>query len=248
VQSRRLGGLALVLAATLVAIVPAHRVAAAGESLRIEPPAQAVAEGATFTAKVIQSTSIPSGGTQVTLVFDPAMVQVVSVRWGEPFATAPILLPSDMQAAVDAANTSGRLATVAAAFLPPGNVPAGDADFLVIELRAVGCGETELGLPVGPADAQMLDGREGTYGQPVEVSTSPGRVSLCAAAPGETPPVTGAGSPAPGAPSDDTTGTPADGLPLLPLALVAGAGVVIVAGAWWALRRPGRGPADGGSS
>lgn len=247
-QSRMIGfGLALVLVAALAALAPASPVAAAGESLRIEPASQVVPEGSTFTATIVQSTSIATSGTQASLVFDPGLVQIVSVSWGEPFAAAPILVPGDIAAAIVAANASGELKTIAGAFLPPGNVPVGDAEFLVVELSAVGCGETTLGLPVGDADALMLDGRDGTYGGNLEVATTPGTVTLCAAA-AETPPLTGAGSPDPSAPDAGGTGSPDGGLPILPLALVAVAIVVIAAGAWWALRRPRRGPADGGSS
>ena len=156
----------------------------AGNSLRIEPYYSGLANNATFGVRVVQKADLPTSGAQATITFDPAILQVVSVAKGTAYAAAPVFVAAG-PAAIATANTSGRLAGVAAAFLPPGSVPAGQADFLVIEFRVIACGETELGLPVGPSDAGLLDGRSATYGNPISVATVGGLVTACA--PGVTP-------------------------------------------------------------
>jgi hypothetical protein len=151
---------------------------AAGNSLRIEPGVQGVARDGTFDVKVVQNAEVASSGAQATVTFDPTLLQITAVAKGVGYAAAPVFTGAGPEA-ITAANGSGRLATVAAAFLPPGNVPAGDQDFLVISFRAIACGQAELGLPVGPADASILDGQAGTYGQALPITTSGGRVVIC---------------------------------------------------------------------
>jgi hypothetical protein len=177
--------LALAAAAIVAATVGAPGVAASGDTMRIEPPSQTVAEGSTFTVRVVHDASVRTSGAQATVTFDRAKVQVTAVTRGTPHAGAAIFAPSDIAGAIASANQTGRLATIATAFIPPDSVPAGDADFLVITFRAVGCGTSSLGLPAGPADAVLLDGREATYGNGIEVTTTGGEVTVDC--PGGTP-------------------------------------------------------------
>jgi hypothetical protein len=183
---------------------------AAGNTLRIEPVSSAVAEDATFTARVVQQADVATSGAQATVTFDPALLQVTNVSRGGPYADAPVVAGIS-PAAITAANSSGRLAGVAAAFLPPDSVPAGEADFLVIEFKAIGCGRSELGLPVGPTDAALLDGRDATYGEPLPLTTIGGSVTTCVTSASPTPgtsPSPGT-SPTPGtSPSPGTSPTP----------------------------------------
>src|SRR5262245_49038465 len=150
---------------------------AAGNAFRINLPTAVVGAHARFFVRIDQQTAVATSGAQATLVFDPSLLQVTTVQARGPYATAPIFLGAT-DAAIAAANTSGRLATVAAAFLPPGSVPAGPAEFLEIGLRAVGCGRTELGVPAGPADAMLLDGSGSDYGQTLTVGAISGNLTI----------------------------------------------------------------------
>jgi hypothetical protein len=191
IRNRRLGlGCGVLVASLLLAVgglsLPSPAVAA-GASLRIDPVAGAVGKGATFTAKVIANSEVAMSGAQATVKFDPALLQVTTVAKGVDFANAPILTGAG-DAAITAANASGSLTTVAAAYLPPGSVPAGDRQFLVITFKAIACGQSTLGLPVGAADAGLLDGRAATYGHPVTVTAVAGAVTVsCAPLPTPVP-------------------------------------------------------------
>jgi hypothetical protein len=235
--------LVLAAAAVVLATLGAPSVAAARNTMRIEPPSQTVAEGSTFTVRVVHNASVKTSGAQATVTFDRAKVQVTAVTRGTPHAAAAIFAPSDMAGAIAAANQAGRLATVATAFLPPASLPPGDADFLVITFKAVGCGTSSLGVPAGPMDAVLLDGRDATYGNGIEVTTTGGEVTVdCpggtptpAEAPVRTPtPAGGAvdGVAAP-PPATDTlsfeTSHPTDWTPLLPIGLAAIIAVVAIA-------------------
>jgi hypothetical protein len=148
-------------------------------SLRIDPSVVKVAKDTEFTVHVVQDSPVATSGAQASVDFDPEIVQVVSVSPAGIYAKAPFILPKDLKADVEFANHSGRLAQVAAAFIPPNAVPAGDAAFLDVTFRVIGCGQMSIELPIGVFDAQMIDGREGSYGAPVPVDTSAGSVLTC---------------------------------------------------------------------
>jgi hypothetical protein len=168
--------MAAVLASAVLA-TPLH--AADGASLRIDPLVVRVVAGGDFEVQVVQEAPLAVSGAQASILFDPKVLQVESVQPGDAYANAPLLLPKDQAANIKAANESGRLAQIAAAFLPPGAVPAGEASFLVVRFRAIACGQSALQLPVGPLDAQMIDGRPQTYGYPVSVTAAGGQVITC---------------------------------------------------------------------
>src|SRR5262245_21133460 len=171
------GGLAAALVAVLLGASPA---AAADATLRIDPSNVAVGRDQTFEIQVVQQAPVETSGAQISLTFDPAIVQIISIARGPGYARAPILVPDAMDAAIQAANASGRLAQVAAAFTPPDAIPVGESGFLVITLKVVGCGETDLGLPVGgPFNAQMISGRSADYGDQVPVAAAGGHVTTC---------------------------------------------------------------------
>ena len=177
--------LALALAAK-----PGRAPVAAADSdatLRIEPAVVKVVGGAEFAVQLVQVAPVASSGAQASIEFDPSILQIVSVSPVGAYAQAPFILPKDIAEDVRSANHSGKLAQVAAAFLPPTSVPPGSAPFLAIGFRAVGCGETSLDLPVGALDAQMIDGREGSYGEPLTVGTTGGSVTTCVDASDATP-------------------------------------------------------------
>ena len=157
-------------------------VSAASATMRIDPATQTVAQGATFTVKVIENNSVPTLGAQVSITFDRTKAQITAVAWGTSFANAPVLIPSDMAAAIAQANSSGKLSKLAATFLlPTDSVQPGDADVVDITFKATGCGSVALGVPIGPSDASLLDGRDATVGNTLSVTTSGGSVTVCGA-------------------------------------------------------------------
>jgi hypothetical protein len=222
--ARRLA-LAATLSVAVLVSVAGSGVSAAGPTLRIQPGSVAVSKGTAFDVHIVQDASQAISGAQISLTFDPKVLQVARVAPGAGYADASVFLPSDMTAAIVVANQTGKLGTVAAAFVPPSSVPPGNRDFLVITLTAVGCGATRLGLPVGPADAVMLDGAAGTYGNTVGVATSEGAVSVdCGGSTTASSPAGAAARPSGGAPGASasisaSTSAPTAAVPIGPQAL-----------------------------
>ena len=225
-------GLAAALALGTAAIAaPVATAAAASAALRIEPATVSVTAGSSFSLQVIQEPAIATSGAQASLNFDPKILQVVSVTRGAAYAGAPIFLPHDVASDIRSANVTGHLAQIAAAYTPPTAVPPGAATFLVVQFRAVACGQTDVTLPTGgPFNAQMISGESADYGQPVSpILTSSGHVATCV----------GADSVTPGITQTQTGGSGTTG-PAIPLPLLAVAGVVIaavLAGFAWQSRR-----------
>jgi hypothetical protein len=219
VRIRQTVGGALILAFALASSGAASTAAAAtGASLQIEPANVAVANGASFSVKVVQNADVATSGAQASIVFDPRILQIDSVAPGPAYQSAPIFLPKDLETDIWTANTTGRLAQVAAAQTPPNAVPPGAADFLVVRFQVVACGETEISLPQGgPFNAQMISGQADRYGFEVPVATTAsGHVTTCVGPDG----VTAGALTSPG-----TGGAAASGIPLGVIAL---AGVVAV--------------------
>jgi hypothetical protein len=180
VQTTRTAALCLVLASVLTSAIAPATSAAAPATLGIAPANAAVAQGQTFELQVVQDSPIATSGAQASVSFDPAILQIVSVSAGPAYARAPIFEPPDLATDVLHANMTGRLAQLAAAFTPPASVPAGTGVFLVIRFRAVGCGQTDIGLPaVGPFNAQMISGEASDYGNVVPLTTTGGHVTTC---------------------------------------------------------------------
>jgi hypothetical protein len=152
--------------------------ALAPNRLEISAADSTAAVGESIAVRVIQTTQIPTSGTQATLNFDRAKLQIKSVSWGEAFQSAAVLVPSEWSQAIESANASGSLKKVAAAFTPPNQVPAGTRDLLTITFSAVGCGQSKLELPIGPTDATMLDGETTGYGDTITVGTVGGTVEV----------------------------------------------------------------------
>lgn len=179
-RSLVLGSVMAIALATAIVSAP---VAAADASLKIDPANVAVSNGQIFAVQVVQDAPEATSGAQVSIDFDPAILQVVSVSPGSAYATAPVFLPGDIDADIAKANLTGHLAQIAAAFTPPDAVPAGTASFLVVRFRVVGCGQTDLRLPAeGPLNAQMISGQSDAYGHEVPLVTSNGHVTTCVGA------------------------------------------------------------------
>ena len=212
-RSYRRSGLTAIVVVMLATLAAAASAAATGATMQITPASQTVAGGATFTVRVVQSNSVPTLGAQLTVTFDRTKAQITAVTWGTHFANAPVLIPSDMAGAIAQANTTGKLYKLAATFLvPTDSVPAGDADVLSITFKATGCGNVPLGLPVGPNDASLLDGRDDTIGNALPVTTSPGQVTVdCNATASASASPSSAASPT--ASSSASSSTPSSGSP-----------------------------------
>jgi hypothetical protein len=228
---------ALVLA---TALVPSTATAAPSATLRIDPASVSVTTGSTFEVKVVQAPPVATSGAQASINFDPKILQVVSVAPGPGYAGAPIFLPKDLNTDIRNANLTGHLAQIAAAWTPPGAVPAGAATFLIVTFHASGCGQTDVTLPTGgPFDAQMISGEQNGYGEPVApVLTSNGHVTTCVPADAVTPGITlvsgGAAAGTTGSTSTGPTGS------ALPLPLIAAAALIVIgllAGFAWQSRR-----------
>lgn len=220
-RSWRHVGLGLVAAIGLATSVATPTGAAAEATLRIEPATVGVAHGGSFTVKVVQEAPIPSSGAQASIDFDPTIVRVESVALGAAYRSAPIVLPEDIEATVRAANATGRLTQIAAAYTPPDAVPPGAVTFLVVRFRAVGCGDTDLVLPArGPFDAQMISGQSDLYGVEIAVATKGSHVTTCVVPDAVTP----------DASSLDIDGDAAAGPPI---GLVGGAGAIAIALFGW---------------
>jgi hypothetical protein len=195
----------MAIAALLVtASSSAPPVRAADTTIQITAPDKGpAAVGDTYTVTVTQDAAVPTSGAQVSLAFNPLALQVKSVALGAAYARAPIFVGASAEA-IKAANASGSLGPVAAAFIPPEAVPAGPADFLVITFRVVGCGRSVLGLASGATGAALLDGLAASYGTPLEVAASPADV-IIPCAPGESPVPTPAPSSSAGAGASGST-------------------------------------------
>ena len=158
----------------------ARQVVATGNTMRIDPAVQAVPQGGTFTAHILQTVEVPTSGAAATITFDPTLLQIQSVTRAAAYVDAPVFTGASA-IAITAANTTGSLVGVAAAFLPPDAVPAGESGFLDITFHAIGCGTAQLGLPAGGTGASLLDGSPATYGNALQVSTVGGYVFTCVA-------------------------------------------------------------------
>jgi len=184
----------------------ARPIAAAGNSIRIDPAATRVAQGDTFKAKVVQHADVETSGAGATITFDPAILQIQSVAVAPAYAAAAI---KNGKGAADiaTANTSGSLTGVAVAFLRPDSVPAGDADVIEVTFKATGCGTSALGLVQGSTGTTLLDGRTDTYGDTLEITTVGATVTTCVADPSGSP--FPSPSPSPSAsPTTSSTPTP----------------------------------------
>jgi len=151
---------------------------AAGNTLRLDPATTQVANGATFSIKVIQNADIATSGTSTSIGFNKAILQVTSVTRGAAFAAAPLFLAGDATA-IAAANKSGKLQNVAAAFFPPTSVAAGEKEFITVGFKAIACGSVNLTVPTGRVDSTMLDGRTASYGTNLKITTAGATINVC---------------------------------------------------------------------
>ncbi len=199
-------GITVVLLLVLVTFGRVAGVSAAEPSLRIELSSQTVTRGASFTVRIVTNADVSTSGAQATLTFDPTRLQITAVTLGEPYAGA--FFVGAGAAGIAGANADGSLDTVAAGFFAPDVVPAGDADFVRVTFKAIECGVSPLGLPIGPTDAALLDGSDASYGDGLPVTTIGGSVSVECPDPTPAPTPTPDPTPTP-TPTPEPTPTPA---------------------------------------
>lgn len=154
-----------------------------GSILRFDPTDVTAKQGSQFTVRVVEETVVPTAALQASVTFDPTKLQVIDLSWGDQQRQATIhfpdiLEPVSRKAVIDAANRRGKLDQFATAFAPPAGIPTGDSDFLVIVFKAAACGGTTLGLPIGPDDGTLLDGRQGTVGQAIPLHSLDSQVNI----------------------------------------------------------------------
>jgi Cohesin domain len=160
-------------------------------SMSVAPNSWTVPPTAEFDVTVVQNANVVTTGAQTDLKFDPAVIQVVDVTKGRPYAAGQLIMgivpdppatppPSAERKTqtIAQANASGTLENVAAFFVPGtpgGSVPPGEAVFLNIVLRAVTDGKTALTL----ANMEMLN----EAGESVGVGANNGEVVVQTGAP-----------------------------------------------------------------
>jgi hypothetical protein len=208
-------------------------VEAATGTLRVDPGTLEAPGGTEFTVKIIQNADVGTAGSQVSLRFDIGIVEVVSVEAGAVYASGQLLLQGTPEEAAAEANQTGLLRCVAT-FLPPGggSVPAGDAEFLIIKMRAKGGGTSPLSLVgegCGGASSkiEMVDAE---YTSITDITATDGSVTVTGAAPpvpGVTPPP---GSPTPAGTPTTAIGVIGTALPKTPTAGGTPSGTVLSSG------------------
>ena len=221
-------GTLAVVAVLLTTFGAVAAVSAAGNTLRIEPASNSIATGASFTVRVVGNTSGPVVGAQAAVAFDNTQLQIQSIAKGADWVSGGAVYggypsPANMSSFIGAANAAGKLPGIAA-FISDGSsfLAAGDHDLLSITFKATACGTSSLSLPVGPADATMIDGAAASYGNALPVTTTAGSVSVaCAGSSPSASPSGASASPSGASPSPsgassappDATPKPADATP-----------------------------------
>jgi hypothetical protein len=178
--SRRGARLVLVLAVALASLGIAEGTSAASVTgtIKLDPPTTQIDNGGTFNIKVISNTTVPISGLSASILFNKAVVQVTSITRAAAWTSAPLFLAADAKA-IATANQKGNLQNVAAAFFPPGTVPAGSQDFVTVAFKAIACGTVAMTVPMGRVDSSMLDGRSATYGNAIKITTTGATVIVC---------------------------------------------------------------------
>lgn len=132
--------LLVTVAAFSMAIASWNRVAAdTPPALRVDPPTQTVAPGATFTVTIRQNSTVPTSGMGATVTFDPTQLQIVSVAKAAPYLLAGLYMgkaPNLGNAAITEANSTGILFNLSAYFSDSSTAAAGDQPAIIITMKA----------------------------------------------------------------------------------------------------------------
>jgi len=170
---------AVLLVATV--LVPATALAAGSGTLSVSPATVTTSSG-TFSVDIASSTSgVNASGAAASVTFDKTKLQIVSVAkasGGESWDAAGASWAGLPNASIiAAANAAGKLPAVGA-YLTSGAMPDDPPQALItVTFLVVACGDSTIGLPVGPSDGEMLDGTAGaTYGDPIAVTSTSGAI------------------------------------------------------------------------
>ena len=116
--------------------------------LWVQPPSLAIRPGVEFSIDIMQGANRDIQGAQTSIRFDPNLLQIDSVAPGPQYfegreralLVMGEVLPDGTQItarkAIDEANTTGLLKNVAAAWIPPRKVPAGETIFLIVKMTS----------------------------------------------------------------------------------------------------------------
>ena len=211
-------------------IVPVSALAAGSGSLKVSPITSTTSTGSSFAVDVVTNANVPISGAQATLSFDKTRLQVTSIAEAGPWAADGatwIGFPNsaNMAAAVAQYNSSGNVGAypkggMAVFFFANGISEPANADvpLFTVTFQVTACGNSSLGLSIGPRDGSLIDGTIGsTYGYSVPVtSTSGSVVNPC---PGQSPSPTAPAAPSPSlsplptqTPSAGPSSSPLDGI------------------------------------
>jgi hypothetical protein len=153
--------------------------------LSINPGSTTAPPGAEFNVSIMQQANVVTTGAQTDLTFDPAVIQVVSVTRGLAYQRAALIMgvvpeppatPVPNADTIAGANVSGTLKNIATFYIPgSGTVPAGEAAFLTIKVRAVTDGRSALTL----TNMEMLN----EQGESLGVGANNGEIIVLTGAP-----------------------------------------------------------------
>lgn len=173
---------ALLLAASALGGLPSTVAADDRPTIKVDPATQTVAPGQAVTVTLVQSAAITTTGAQVTVNFDPKLLQLKDFALAQPYASASAVFAfgnvdlgtaNNKSAALKRANKFGTLDSVAGFLLPgSGTLAAGDTAFLTLSFvgQPGAGGEAAINLAKG----QMLD----ETGQVLDPHLNPGAVTV----------------------------------------------------------------------
>ena len=169
-------------ASGLVALGLASGVSAAGNTIATTPAAPNPAVGGTFTVEVFANAAVALSGAQASMTFDPTRLRLTGVSKGPEWVSAGASFAGvpATTTALDSANAAGRIPAIATFFVDGSTNLSAAADHTIFSATflVVACGTSALGLPVGPADAAMIDGTPATYGESLTVTSVAGSVAV----------------------------------------------------------------------
>lgn len=190
----------------------------AGGSIRVDPGTQAVPPGAEFQVRLVQDIDVVTTGAQVSIGFDPNVLQLLDVFPGAAYAGTELISGGALADAIANANATGELRCIATFFLPgTGAVDPGEQEFLVLAMQsaagAAGASPIEL-FEDACTDGIVATTHVGIYldenGELFDATVTNGTVTIDPGATAPTPPA--AGTATGNTPVAGSTNTPTSGV------------------------------------
>ena len=151
--------------------------------MKVSPASLAVPPGSSFSVSIVQNANFVTTGAGADFSFDPALLQVTAVERTPAYKKASLIYgvaPQTLDQAIAEANSTGKLVSVTAFFIPgAGSVPAGETSFVKITMKA---GAPEGVSPITLSRPEMLN----EAGESLVVAATNGAVTVDKDAP---PPV-----------------------------------------------------------